>query len=220
MFLSFEDQQLDLKGIEAVIFDLDGTLVESEPVWAEAKKYIANREKVHVSKKVFLAYEGRSVADFVKEVIAPVNVPLIEEAIIERALSRYDNNVQEIPGASDLIKKLSKNGFAVAICSSAPKKAIEKCIKLLRIETFINTVVSTETLIRGKPDKFPYVETLRLLNVSSKNAIVFEDAAAGLTSSIAAGIKTVCVGSHIELHMFPCKIFANSISDIYLVEGM
>ena len=114
----------------------------------------------------------------------------------------------------------SKNGFAVAICSSAPKKAIEKCIKLLRIETCINTVVSTETLIRGKPDKFPYVETLRLLNVSSKNAIVFEDAAAGLTSSIAAGIKTVCVGSHIELHMFPCKMFANSISDIYLVEGM
>ena len=106
MFLSFEDQQLDLKGIEAVIFDLDGTLVESEPVWAEAKKYIANREKVHVSKKVFLAYEGRSVADFVKEVIAPVNVPLIEEVIIERALSRYDNKVQEIPGASDLIKKL------------------------------------------------------------------------------------------------------------------
>ena len=58
MFLSFEDQQLDLKGIEAVIFDLDGTLVESEPVWAEAKKYIANREKVHVSKKVFWHTRG------------------------------------------------------------------------------------------------------------------------------------------------------------------
>ena len=108
MFLSYEDQQLDLKGIEAVIFDLDGTLVESEPVWAEAKKHIANCEKVDVSEKVLLAYVGRSVADFVKEVIAPVNLQIIEKAIIDRALSRYDCNILEIPGASDLIRKFSE----------------------------------------------------------------------------------------------------------------
>lgn len=219
MILCYGGQQLILKDIKAAIFDLDGTLVESEPVWAEAKQYIAKREKVNVSEQVMLAYVGRSVTDFVKEVIAPVNVPLIQKAIIERALFRYDNNVLEIPGASDLIKKFSRNGFAVAICSSAPIKAIQKCIKLLDIETCINTVVSTESLIRGKPDKLPYVEALRLLNISSKNAIVFEDAAAGLTSSISAGIKTVCVGSSIELHRFPCEIFAKNISDINLVEA-
>jgi len=217
LFLSYEDQQLDLKEIEAVIFDLDGTLVESEPVWAEAKKYIANREKIDVSEQVLLAYVGRSVADFVKEVIAPVNLQIIEKAIIDRALSRYDYNVFEIPGATDLIRKFSKNGFVVAICSSAPEKAILKCIQLLNVETCINTVVSSECLLRGKPDKFPYVETLRTLGISSEKAIVFEDAPAGLTSSISAGIKTVCVGSFIESQRFPCEMFAKNICDINLV---
>ena len=218
MLLSYGDQQLNLKGIKAVIFDLDGTLVESEVVWTEAKQYIAKREKVKVSQQVMLAYVGRSVTDFVKEVIAPANVPLIQIAIIERALSRYDNHVQEIPGAAELIRNFSSKGFVVAICSSAPIKAIQKCLKLLDLEACINTVVSTESLSRGKPDKLPYVETLRLLNVSSNQAIVFEDAAAGLTSSIAAGIKTVGVGSSNELSNFACDMFAKNIGDINLVE--
>ena len=218
MLLCYDDQQLSLTNIKAVIFDLDGTLVESEVVWTEAKQYIAKREKVKVSQQVMLAYVGRSVTDFVKEVIAPANVPLIQIAIIERALSRYDNHVQEIPGAAELIRNFSSKGFAVAICSSAPIKAIQKCLKLLDLEACINTVVSTESLSRGKPDKLPYVETLRLLNVSSNQAIVFEDAAAGLTSSISAGIKTVCVGSSIELNGFACEMFAKKISDINLLE--
>jgi sugar-phosphatase len=88
----------------------------------------------------------------------------------------------------------------------------------LDIEACINTVVSTELLSRGKPDKLPYVETLRLLNIASSHAIVFEDAAAGLTSSIAAGIKTVGVGSSIELSGFACEMFARNIADINLVE--
>ena len=165
-----------------------------------------------------LAYVGRSVTDFVKEVIAPANVPLIQIDIIERALARYDHHVQEIPGAAELIRNFSSKGFAVAICSSAPMKAIQKCLNLLDIETCINIVVSTESLSRGKPDKLPYVETLRLLNIASNHAIVFEDAAAGLTSSIAAGIKTVGVGSSIELSGFACEMFARNIADINLVE--
>jgi len=218
MLLCYNEQQLSLTNIKAVIFDLDGTLVESEAVWTEAKQYIAKREKVKVSQQVMLAYVGRSVTDFVKEVIAPANVPLIQIAIIERALARYDHHVQEIPGAAELIKNLSSKGFAVAICSSAPMKAIQKCLKLLGIEACINIVVSTESLSRGKPDKLPYVETLRLLNIASNHAIVFEDAAAGLTSSIAAGIKTVSVGSSIELSGFACEMFAKNIGDINLVE--
>ena len=218
MLLSYGEQQLSLTNIKAVIFDLDGTLVESEAVWTEAKQYIAKREKVKVSEQIMLAYVGRSVTDFVKEVIAPVNVSLIQKAIIDRALFRYDNNVLEIPGAADLIKNFSSKGFAVAICSSAPMKAIQKCLKLLGIEACINIVVSTESLSRGKPDKLAYVETLRLLNISSNHAIVFEDAAAGLTSSIAAGIKTVGVGSSIELSSFACEMVAKNIVDINLVE--
>ena len=218
MILSYGGQQLALTNVKAVIFDLDGTLVESEAVWTEAKQYIAKREKAKVSEQVMLAYVGRSVTDFVKEVIAPVNVPLIQKAIIDRALLQYNNNVLEIPGAADLIRNFSRKGFAVAICSSAPMKAIQKCLKLLGIEACINIVVSTESLSRGKPDKLPYVETLRLLNISSNHAIVFEDAAAGLTSSIAAGIKTVGVGSSIELNGFACEMFAKNIADINLVE--
>jgi|TARA_B110000977_G_C11052469_1_gene482845 HAD superfamily hydrolase (TIGR01509 family) len=217
MLLSYQNQQCDLKDIDAAIFDLDGTLVESEPVWAEAKQYIANRENVDVSEHILLAYVGRSVADFVAEVIAPANAQLIEKAIIERALARYDYNVFEIPGASDLVRALSENGFATAICSSAPEKAIQKCVQLLNIGSCINEAVSSEFLAKGKPDKFPYVETLRRLGVPAERAIVFEDASAGLTSSISAGIKTICVGSAAKSRSFDCAVYAENIGDISLV---
>jgi len=215
--LRYENQRFDLTGIEAVIFDLDGTLVESEPVWAEAKCYIANREKVDVNEQVLQAYVGRSVADFVIEVISPFNTEVIVQDIVERALSRYDNNVYEIPGASDLVRKLSESGFATAICSSAPLRAIQKCMQLLGIEAYIDIVVSTEFLAKGKPDKFPYVETLVQLGIPSERAVVFEDAAAGLTSSISAGIKTICVGSTVTLAKFDCEFFARNIGDISFV---
>ena len=215
--LRYENQLLDLRGIEAAIFDLDGTLVESEPVWAEAKRYVANRENVEVSEQVLMAYVGRSVADFVNEIIAPTNAPSITRDIVERALSHYDNNVDEIPGASDLIKEFSRNGFATAICSSAPERAIQKCMQLLNIELCINTVVSTEFLAKGKPNKFPYVETLRRLEIPSEKAVVFEDASAGLASAISAGIKTICVGSSVNSRKFDCELYARSIGDISLV---
>lgn len=217
MLLRYQNQQIDLNGIEAAIFDLDGTLVESEPVWAEAKQYVAKHENVDVSEQLLLAYVGRSVADFVKEVIAPANVQLIETAIVERALSHYDSSVSEISGASDLVREFSKNGFATAICSSAPEKAIQKCIQLLDIESCIDAVISSEFLAKGKPDKFPYVETLRRLGVPAEKAIAFEDATAGLTSSISAGIKTICVGPSAKLRNFDCAIYAENISGISLV---
>jgi len=58
MLLCYGDQQLLLKDIKAVIFDLDGTFVESEAVWTEATQYIANREKINVSEQVMLVYVG------------------------------------------------------------------------------------------------------------------------------------------------------------------
>lgn len=217
MLLRYQNQQIDLKDIKAAIFDLDGTLVESEPVWAEAKQYVAKQENVDVSDHVLLAYVGRSVADFVKEVIAPANVQLIETTIVERALSHYDSSVSEISGASDLVRAFSKNGFATAICSSAPEKAIQKCIQLLDIESCIDAVISSEFLAKGKPDKFPYVEALRRLGVPAEKAVAFEDASAGLTSSISAGIRTICVGSSAKLRSFDCAIYAEDIGDINLV---
>jgi HAD superfamily hydrolase (TIGR01509 family) len=217
MLLRYQNQQIDLKDIEAAIFDLDGTLVESEPVWAEAKLYVAKHENVNVNEHVLLAYVGRSVADFVKEVIAPANVQLIEAAIVERALSHYDSSVSEISGASFLVREFSKNGFATAICSSAPEKAIQKSIRLLGIESCIDAVISSEFLAKGKPDKFPYAETLRRLRVPAEKAIVFEDATAGLTSSISAGIKTICVGPSAKLRNFDCSIYAENMDDLNLI---
>ena len=186
----------------AIFFDLDGTLVESESIWAEAKLHIANRENVDVSEQVLLAYVGRSVADFVSEVINPIGAKSIEKDIVERALSQYDNNLTGIPGAVDLLRELSKNGFAIAICSSAPERAIQKCMRFLDIESCIDTFVSTELLARGKPDKLPYIETLRRLGITRDEAIVFEDAPAGLTSSISVSRKIDSHSSPILLNPF------------------
>ena len=216
VFLEYENQRFDLDGVRAVIFDLDGTLVESEPIWAEAKRFVANASGIDVPEYVLSAFVGRSVADFVAEVIAPPDESVVEQDIINRALARYEGNLAEMPGAAALVIQFSDLGYLTAICSSAPEHAIEKCIAFLGIGSRIDAVVSAEQLARGKPDKLPYVETLRRLGLPPENALAVEDAAAGLTSATAAGIKTICVGNEPDTQKFGCQIYAKEIGMLKL----
>ena len=113
MFLRIKNKKIDISNIEAIIFDMDGTLVESEHIWAYAKQKIAEAEGTKISTDELEKYIGRGLNDFIDEIIKPENAEhrtLLNQKIQEKALENYKSNINVIDGAIDLLKEFKSVG--------------------------------------------------------------------------------------------------------------
>jgi len=199
MFLTVKNKSLDITNLKSVIFDMDGTLIESEHVWAEAKKHIAEIYGQKVSDEELQKFIGRGISDFIDEVFGPTTVfkkEMIKQEIHVRALDNYRAKIRVIPNATKILNDFSSSEIRIAICSSGPLKAIEQSLEALKSTKMIEVIVSGDALDFGKPHPLPYQLTLQKLNLEPWNAIVFEDTVSGLRSANAAGIPTIYVGEH------------------------
>lgn len=212
---------LDLEDIEAFAFDLDGTLVESEPVWAAAKSAVAAAHGFEFGAEVLQGFVGRSLRAFVAEALG-VTEPGMARAVAEEiealALQGYGAKVEPIPGAARLVRELHRAGFRIAICSSASPAAIAASLDLMSLRNVVELAVSAATLPQGKPHKAPYVEVLSRLGLGPDQVIAVEDAPAGILSATAAGLSTVAVGPGSGCgEAFRCALRAERISEITLL---
>ena len=199
MFLKVNRSFLDISHVEAAIFDMDGTLVESEHIWAEAKQDIAQCAGKNITDDELKQYIGRGLNDFIDEVLEPTTLKQrteLNQKIKENVLKDYGYKIRVIDGAVDILNAFSSAGIRIAICSSGPLQAIENSLLALNVTELVEVIVSGETLSMGKPNPLPYLHTLEKLDVEARNAIVFEDTISGLKSATAAGITTIVVGNH------------------------
>jgi len=205
MFLKIKNKKIDISKIEAIIFDMDGTLVESEHIWAYAKQKIAEDEGVKISTDELEKFIGRGLNDFIDEIIMPENAEhstRLNQKIQEKALENYKSNINVIDGAIDLLKAFKSAGMRMAICSSGPMEAIKSSLSALNASEMIDVIVSGETLSIGKPDPLPYLHTLMKLKLEPSEVIVFEDTISGLKSASSAGIQTIIVGNQAKTQEF------------------
>ena len=205
MFLKIRNNSLDISHIKAVIFDMDGTLVETEHLWAEAKRNVAQTLGVKVTEKVLQQYVGRGLNDFINDLLSPKDQKHRLELNLkmqEHALANYAATLRVINGAPTLLQAFASAGLRIAICSSGSLQAIAISLNALNATDVVEVVVSGDTIATGKPHPLPYLQTLEQLNVEAKDAIVFEDTLAGLKSATAAGIATMIVGEQPDNPVF------------------
>jgi len=210
MFLKIKNKKIDISNIEAIIFDMDGTLVESEHIWAYAKQKIAEDEGIKISSDELEKFIGRGLNDFIDEIITPENAEhrtRLNQKIQEKALENYKCNINVIDGAIDLLKAFKSAGMRMAICSSGPMEAIKSSLSALNATEMIEVIISGETLNIGKPDPLPYLQTLLKLNLKPSSVIVFEDTISGLKSATSAGIRTIIVGNQAKTQEFKNATF-------------
>ena len=134
MYLKVKNKKIDIRKIKAIIFDMDGTLVESEHIWAYAKQKIAEDEGVKISTDELEKFIGRGLNDFIDEIIMPENAEhrtRLNQKIQEKALENYKSNINVIDGAIDLLKAFKSAGMRMAICSSGPMEAIKSSLSAL-----------------------------------------------------------------------------------------
>lgn len=189
---------MDLQAHRAVIFDLDGTLVESEPAWAAAKVAVLARHGRSVSEDLLDRYVGQGLAGFLAEVFGPglsadLRRRLGDEIGVEadRLLPLHR---EVIPGAARFLRHVAEAGLRVAVCSSSPRRHIDAALDQLGVADAVEVTVSAADLPRGKPHPLPYLETLTRLGLAPEGAVAVEDAPAGFQSAQGAGLAVIGIG--------------------------
>jgi HAD superfamily hydrolase (TIGR01509 family) len=187
-----------LADYKAAIFDLDGTLVLSEPAWEEAKRRVLARIGLTVPQSVYDAFVGRGLRGFLNEVLGPDLSDERRTALADQIGAEADILLpqlrQPVPGATAAVLRLIGAGLGIAVCSSSPHRHIVAALDQLGLSDHIPTLVSGADLPRGKPDPLPYLKTLRRLNLSPDQAFAIEDALPGARSAHAAGLAVIGIG--------------------------
>jgi beta-phosphoglucomutase-like phosphatase (HAD superfamily) len=184
--------------IRAFLFDLDGTLVDSERLWVAAAEEVL-REAGHPithEEAVALVY-GRAWGDTRAEMLRdyPDAFPTAAElerrmaAAFERAKGATD---VRIPSSIALLKRLAAT-HPVGVVSGSSRRTVAEMLRLAGVEGDVRAVVATEDVPRGKPDPAPYLLAAEQLGVPPGECVAFEDSRAGVLSAKAAGMRVVAL---------------------------
>jgi len=182
--------------MRAVLWDLDGTLVDSEPYHWQAWYATMAAEGLAITREQFRATFGQRndliVAQWLGSDVAPDRARQIGDA----KEARYRRLVRQAglapsPGAAEWVKRLQQEGWRQAIASSAPRRNVEVVLELLRFSDCFQATVAAEDVQRGKPDPQVFLLAASRLGAPPSRCIVVEDAAAGIEAARRAGMRSV-----------------------------
>ena len=184
--------------IKAAIFDMDGLLIDSEPIWTEAAQLVMQKVNFKLTHALKLQTTGLSIKLFLEFCykIQPWYTPASEELerdILNLAHKNILANAVAMPGAIELVKKLKGQGLKLAVASASHMVLIEGVLKRLGIIDYFDTWHSGELEEFTKPHPAVYLSTAAKLGVKPEECIAFEDSFTGLRSAHAAGMTTICV---------------------------
>lgn len=190
---------------KAVIWDLDGTLINSVDHHWEAWREVMAAEDISLTFEGFVADFGKRNDEILRGRIDP-NMPDAEVARIalakEEAYRRFvrSKGLVLLPGAENWLSQLKAEGWLQALGTSAPQGNIDAAFDVLGIEKFFDAVMSSEQVKAGKPSPDVFLAAAERMKVSPENCIVVEDAPAGIEAARRAGMKSVGVlTTHDEL---------------------
>jgi HAD superfamily hydrolase (TIGR01509 family) len=181
---------------EAVIFDLDGVIVDSEQVWDEVREQYTLEAGGRYSETATRAMMGMSSTEWstymAEELALPGTPEEINAAIVQRMLARYGEAPPLIAGAPDVVRRVAA-AVPVAIASSSNPELIEVVVRVARLEGVVREVVSSQEVPRGKPAPDVYLEAAKRLDVDPTRSAAVEDSHNGIRSAKAAGMRVFAV---------------------------
>lgn len=187
---------------QAIIFDLDGLLVDSEPLHQRAfNQYLTNHripyqfEQVEYGRR-FVGIPVRANAEYLITRFGlscpPEDVLTEREALFEQLISS-PANLTPMPGLVNVLQAVSQRGLTLAVASASPRNQVEIMLRGLEIANFFKVVVSGSDVQRPKPAPDVYILALERLGVAKPACFAVEDSATGVASARAAGLKVVAV---------------------------
>ncbi|MFN0114798.1 MAG: HAD family hydrolase [Paracoccaceae bacterium] len=178
----------------ALLFDLDGTLVDSDPLHAEVFVRMYAERGRSIDRDHYMAViHGRLSRDSFAEVFPDEDPDALADEKEEIFRRDYAPRVPPVPGIAATMDRARVAGLKIALVSNAPRGNAQAMLAASGVADRIDAVVLAEDVARGKPHPDPYLAALTRLNVPAARAIAFEDSPTGIASSRAAGIFTVAL---------------------------
>jgi HAD superfamily hydrolase (TIGR01509 family) len=180
---------------EAIIFDLDGVIVDSERVWDEVREAYALERGGRYPEGATRAMMGMSSTEWSRYMADELGVPgtpeEINAAVVERMLERYGEDPPLIDGAVDAVRRF--DGRPLAVASSSNPELIEVVLRVSGLAPLFSATVSSQEVARGKPAPDVYLEASRRLGVEPQACAAVEDSENGLRSAKAAGTRVIAI---------------------------
>jgi beta-phosphoglucomutase family hydrolase len=183
--------------LEAVIFDMDGVLIDSEPFHLVVNEKIFANLGINLSEDEYHSFIGTTHKDMWSTIKKRYNLPQSVPELVNMQVSgniNYIKNeeIEAIEGVSDLLSEITRENIKIGIASSSPTEVIQLVINKLNISNYFSAIVGGEEIKNGKPSPEIFLKAAKLLKAESNNCLVIEDSKNGVAAAKAAGMK--CVG--------------------------
>ena len=176
--------------IEAVIFDLDGVLVDSEHVWDEARRELAaerGRPWPETATRDMMGMSSLEWSRYMHDVVGVPDPPeQISREVVRRLEDIYRHDLPLVEGAVEAVQRLG-------LASSSNRELIDLVLELTELARYFRATVSSEEVGRGKPEPDVYLEAARRLEVLPERCAAVEDSDAGIRSAKAAGMRVLAI---------------------------
>jgi HAD superfamily hydrolase (TIGR01509 family) len=182
--------------IEAVVFDLDGVIIDSELVWEEVRRAYVARHGREFLPDTQQRMMGMSTAEWSRHLSVDVGVGVPADQVAREVLGamaeRYRAALPLIPGSVEAVRRLGKR-FALALASSSARILIDQVLRSAGLTDAFRVTLSTEEVPRGKPYPDVYLAAAARLGLAPRVCAAVEDSSNGLRSAAAAGLAVVAV---------------------------
>ena len=185
--------------IQAVIFDLDGLLLDSESAWDGGRRALVAEHGLEWPDGATEAMLGMSAPEWSRYVAGELGVPLdpteISDRVVEHVLATYEERLPLLPGAREAVERIAAR-WPLALASSSNKEVIERVMATSGWGDVFRAWVSSEEVGRGTPAPDVFLEAARRLGVDPAAAAGVEDSHNGILAAKAAGLRTIAIPNH------------------------
>jgi len=182
--------------MKTVIFDLDGTLIDSMDIHYKVVNEILKDLNKQISREDFRKYAGMPFLEIAKKITKKKDLTQLDKKR-EELIEKNFKNIKLMQGATKILKTLKKNNYKIAIASGSPINFIEKSLKQFKIEKYFDYYVSGEQVKKPKPAPDIFLHTAKKLETEPKNCIVLEDGISSIITANKLGMKTIGIGSNL-----------------------
>jgi HAD superfamily hydrolase (TIGR01509 family) len=182
--------------IEAVVFDLDGVIIDSEPVWEQVRRQVVAENGGHWAADAQQRLMGMSTGEWARYLSGDLGAGLppdrVAGLVIERVAARYTERLPLMPGAVAAVRGLAGR-WPLGLASSSPPSLIATVLDASGLRSSFRAALSTEQVARGKPAPDIYLAVAQRLGRSPGACAAVEDSGNGLRSAAAAGLRVIAV---------------------------
>jgi HAD superfamily hydrolase (TIGR01509 family) len=202
---------------DAVLWDMDGTLVDTEPYWIESEFELVEKHGGTWSTEHALNLVGNDLLDSGRYIREHGGIDLepaeIVEELLDRVVRRVEQQVPWQPGAVELLADLRADGVRCALVTMSYRRFVEPILAALPEDTF-EVVVTGDAVTHGKPHPEPYQKAAAILGVPPGRTLAIEDSNTGARSAEAAGCTVLVVPNHVPVLPGARRVFRESLDQM------